>query len=224
MKNNKLRNLIEFVGLDYKKEIIKLVLSLFVPILIGIACFLYFKIPVLILLGASLGIGLCYLSINSYLTSKEKILTNRDEEFIDLINNFQSFIENNNNVYSSFEKCIKYSSPYMREKIENFLKQIDIDKSVKPFIDFGNEFRLSLARNIMLTIYQMIDEGEDNLHLNQFETLFSDLLRGHQDSLKAKKEKQLSSCLTFPMIGTALLTIILTIGIVNIMGELLDVI
>ena len=47
----------------------------------------------------------------------------------------------------------------MKEKIEIFLKEIDDDKTVQPFINFARKFSLLIIESIMISIYQMVDEG-----------------------------------------------------------------
>lgn len=224
MRNNKLRTLIEFLGLDYKKEILKYIGLFFFGIVIGLGIFFLTKQFVFLLVGLGISLVLDYLLLNSHLSKKEQINKERDEEFINVINYFQTFITNRNNVYQSFLKLMEYSSEWMQEKIQRLLNDIDIDKSVKPFVDFADNFSFSIAKNIMLSIYQMIDEGEDNLHLSQFETLFNQLNQSHQEELKDRKRKSLQTMTTFPMVGAAIITVILSIYIIAIMGEMINVI
>ena len=224
MRNNKLRLLIEFIGLDYKKEIIKLIALFLLGVAIGVGIFFLTKQFVFLVVGLGISIIFDYLLFNSYLAKRDQFNKERDEEFINVINYFQTFITNKNNVYQSFSKLMDYSSEWMQEKIQRLLNDIDIDKSVKPFVDFADNFSFSIAKNIMLSIYQMIDEGEDNLHLSQFETLFNQLNQTHQEELKDRKRKSLQTMTSFPMVGAALITVILSISIIAIMGEMINVI
>ena len=224
MRNNKLRELIEFIGLDYKKELVKYILFSTIGIASGIAAYFFTQQLTFLLVGIGVSIALDYILFNNHISLKQRIKKERDEEFINVINYFQTFITNRNNVYQSFSKLMEYSSEWMQEKIQRMLNDIDIDKSVKPFVDFANWFEISVAKNIMLSIYQMIDEGEDNSHLSQFETLFNQLNQSHQDDLKESKKKSLQSITYFPMIGAALITIVLSISIIGIMGEMINAI
>lgn len=223
MKNNKLKSLIEFIGLDYKKECIKYALLFIIGILLGTAFYIFLKNIFLLFLGLGISLFLCYALLNKHLGMKTKLKKERDEEFINLINYFQTFIKNRNNVYQSFNKLLEYSSDWMQEKITRFLHDVDLDKSVKPFIDFASNFKLIIAKNIMLSIYQMVDEGEDNLHLSQFDSLLMQLDQSHQEQLKEDKKKSLQMLTSSPMIGAVLITIILSISIIRVMGDMINV-
>ena len=222
MKDNKLKKLIDFIGLDYKKELLKLSLFFSVPLLIGVLGFIFLKEITFLVIAIILGVIADYVLFSSYQNKRDEIYRNRDDEFINIINYFQTFISNGNGVYKAFSKLLEYSSSWMHEKIEEFLLDIDMDKSVKPFVDFSANFKINVAKNIMLSIYQMIDEGEDEVHLKQFENLFTQVSIKHQDEIKEKKAKSLGNMAIFPMVGAAFITILLSISIISIVGELIN--
>lgn len=223
MKENKLKELIEFIGLDYKKEMIKLICILGISLIGGVALFIFLKQILFLIVAVILGAVCDYLLISNYSTKKMKIIKDRDDELISVINYFRTFVSNHNNVYQSFKKLLAYSSDWMKEKLERFIDDIDLDKSVKPFIDFANNFEFGIAKNLMLSIYQMVDEGEDNLHIMQFDSLFATLAENHMDELRTKKEKSLNSMQAFPMIATVGITILLSFSIISVVGDLINV-
>lgn len=224
MKENKLKDLIEFVGLDYRKEILKMAAVLLVSIICGAVLFIFLKQIMLLVIMVIIGLLFVYLMISNYSSRKMHILKERDDELISIINYFRTFINNHNNVYQSFKKLLLYSSDWMKDKLERFIGDIDIDKSVKPFIDFANNFEFGIAKNLMLSIYQMVDEGEDNLHLMQFDSLFISLSETHMEELRNKKDKSLSSMTAFPMVATVGITILLSFSIISVVGDLINVI
>ncbi|MCF0107769.1 MAG: hypothetical protein HUJ59_02015 [Bacilli bacterium] len=224
MKENKLKDLIEFIGLDYKKEIWKIIGIIFLFLTLGVVAYFFLKLIMLPILCCIIAVVAVYLLISSYSSKKNQILKDRDDELISVINYFRTFINNHNNVYQSFKKILIYSSDWMKDKLERFLSDIDSDKSVKPFIDFANNFQFGIAKNLMLSIYQMVDEGEDNLHFMQFDALFLSLTETHMDEMKSKKEKSLNSMQTYPMIATVGITIILSFSIISVVGDLINVI
>lgn len=223
MRENRLKKLIEFIGLDYKKEMLKLLFVSLAFSSAGIVAFIFLKEIIFIPIAVLLAGIFCYLIINSYSNKKAKILHDRDDEFISVINYFQTFVLNKNNVYQSFKKLLDYSSYWMKERIEKFLEDIDIDKSVKPFIDFSNNFQMGIVKNIMLSIYQMVDEGEDQKHLIQFETLFLQLNRQHSEEIRDKKTKSLTALSAFPMVGAMMITLLLSFSIIAVVGEMINV-
>ena len=220
---NKLQNIVEFSGKNYKKEIWKIVL---LDLCSAIGCLIiYFFLKSIVYIGILLicTIFLNVFIITSYKSAKDKIIKNRDEEFIQMISYFEIFINNHLTVYQSFKLLIPYASDWMSEEISILLKDIDSDKSVKPFITFARKFKSQIVENVMLSIYQMVDQGESVEQLNQFTIFFSQLSRNYQKSLIDKKERSLSTIDSFPLIGTGAITIIITISILFLMGDIINV-
>ena len=136
---------------------------------------------------------------------------------------FEAFISNGNNVYNSFKMLIPYSSPYMDDVINSLLIQIDMDKSVGPYITFASKFNSHVIESLMLSIYQMIDSGESTNQFTEFEFLFSNIKNSYSESLIEEKKKSLDSLNSFPLIGAGFLTITLSICIVSLIGGYINV-
>ena len=151
------------------------------------------------------------------------ILMGRESEFISIIGYFQFFISNSYNVYQSFQALIAYASPWMEEQINTLILEIDNDKSVKPFVNFANKFTSKVTSNVMLSIYQMVDEGESSIQMLQFNALFQQLSKNHQKELIDSKERSMSSISSLPLIGAGAITVLLTMGIISLMGEMISV-
>ena len=107
---------------------------------------------------AVLGFMLLYTSHFTSLLSKIK--KERFDEFIVIISYFQTYIFNRNNVYQSFRKVTEFASPWMKNALERLLIEIDNDKTVQPFVNFALLFEEKIVYNIMLSIFQMVDQGE----------------------------------------------------------------
>ena len=224
MKKNKLKELIEFVGLSYKKEMLKIAL-INAGMLIAMVCiFIFLKnliFLVLLFVGTML---LNFFLLTRYGDKKKMILKNRENELIAIISYFEVYIQNNNNVYQSFNQLIPYCSDWMKERIETLLKEIDADKTVQPFINFANNFQQLSTHSLMLSIYQMVDQGENSEQLLQFNVIYDELAKNRNKEMIEQKEKSLSSMSTFPLIGAGLITVSLTISILSILGDLINVI
>lgn len=224
MKTNKLQKTIEFIGLDYKKEISKIFFYNVLFLVAGIGIF-FFTASVFYLLIFIVVIAIFdYMIVSSFNGKKQNILRKRNDEFIVIISYFEVFINNHNNVYQAFNKLINYSSPWMSEKIQTFLNHIDNDKSAKPFIDFADNFQMGAIKNVMLSIYQMIEQGEGSKQLIEFTFLFHEISKAKLDETKKKKEKGLQSMTSFPLIGASGIAIVITLSIVSIIGDVMNVI
>ena len=223
MKNN-LKETIDFVGLSYKKELLKIIL-INTALLMG-TILIYIFLDNLIY-AIMLFIGLCLLDfflLTRYSDKKQTILKNRENELVAIISYFEVYIQNNNNVYQSFAQLIPYCSDWMKEKIETMLSEIDIDKTVQPFINFANNFQQLSSHSLMLSIYQMIDQGENSEQLLQFNVIFDELSKNRNKEMVNQQDRALSNMSTFPLIGAGLITVTLTISILTILGDLIYVV
>ena len=223
MKNS-LKETIDFVGLSYKKELLKIIL-INIALLVG-AVLVYLLLDNLIY-AIMLFIGLCLLDfflLTRYNDKKQTILKNRENELVAIISYFEVYIQNNNNVYQSFAQLIPYCSDWMKEKIETMLSEIDLDKTVQPFINFANNFQQLSSHSLMLSIYQMIDQGENSEQLLQFNVIFDELSKNRNKEMVNQQDRALSNMSTFPLIGAGLITVTLTISILTILGDLIYVI
>lgn len=218
----KFKDLIESLGLDYKKEMI--INSLIVVVLIVGSIISFIFLPLMPSIFITLGSCVVfYLKFNSYFKMKQMQLALREEEFVYMMKYLNIFIENKFNIYQCFQSLLPYTSPWMKEKITELLENIDVDKSVQPFVVFASNFKSHYVKNVLLTVYQMVDEGEDSTRLQHFAMLFEELSRQHSETKKTKKRKQFDSMATFPLIGAGIITVLLTYGIINIIGEMMNV-
>ena len=70
----------------------------------------------------------------------------------------------------------------------------------------------------------MIDEGESGNHMLQFSILFDQLSNSQHKARLDKKEKSLGGLSSFPLLGAGLITLLITFGIITIMGDMINVI
>lgn len=221
---NKLKELIEFGGYSYKKEMIKLLVINTVALIGVVVLLLLLKSWIWSLISLFVTILLDYFLLNRYKDKKRDILIARENELVTIISYFEIYIHNHNNVYQSFSNLIPFCSDWMKDKIEQFLRAIDEDKTVQPFIDFANNFQQLSAHSLLLSIYQMVDQGENSKQLIQFNVIFDNLSKTRNQEIIQKKEKALSNMATYPLIGAGIITVTLTISILSVLGDLINVI
>ena len=216
-------DLLLFISANKTKEIIKIA-AVNVLIIAAVVFLTIFLKQIMIAFAGIIAIVVAnYLIFNNYIDKKKAILDEREHEFIAIISYFQFFITNSYNVYQAFQSLIAYSSPWMEEQIQSLIIEIDNDKSVKPFINFANKFKNNVAGNVMMSIYQMVDEGENGLHMYQFNSLFQQLNKSQQIELIDSKERSMSAISSYPLIGAGAITVLLTFGIISVMGEMINV-
>ncbi|NLB49512.1 MAG: hypothetical protein GX807_01665 [Erysipelotrichia bacterium] len=222
MNNLKLK--IESLGLSYNKEILKLVfLNLGFLVLLGLGFYFYRNVLIISTLGAVL-ILINYLFLTRYQRMIKKEKENNLDEFIKIIAYLEIFISNGSNIYSALNKTIVYASPWTKYNLEKLLAEIDRDKSDKPFIDFAKNYEGSIIENVMISIYQMIDDGENSDRLLQFKFVFDRFHEMHLNQKITKKIKAYDNLNSLPLIGAGFVTFLVTFGIISIIGDLLNVI
>lgn len=221
---NKLKKQIEYCGLNYSSEIRKIILLNIISLIAALITYFYTKNISLIISFSALVLVFNYQIVSNY-SAKVKLLDEeRENEFVTIISYFEIFISNKNNVYQSFSKTIPYCSDWMKDVMSNFLKDIDGDKTIQPFINFANNFKIKIVTNIMLSIYTMVDQGESFEQINQFQILFEQLQKSKRIENLEKKQRSLSILASLPLVGAAGMTIALTISVIQIIGDLVNVI
>lgn len=218
-----LKNRLTLLGLSYQKEVAILLLIPMIFAIGGFAIYFFFKEVIAGVGIAIAGLVLDYLYFSRYSKLEKEMEREHINEFISLMSYFEAFISNGNNVYNSFKMLIPYSSPYMDDVINSLLIQIDMDKSVGPYITFASKFNSHVIESLMLSIYQMIDSGESTNQFTEFEFLFSNIKNSYSESLIEEKKKSLDSLNSFPLIGAGFLTITLSICIVSLIGGYINV-
>ena len=218
-----LKTRLSLLGLSYQKEVMVLILIPLIFAIGGFAIYFFFKELIAAIGIAIAGLVLDYLYFSRYSKLEKEMEREHINEFISLMSYFEAFISNGNNVYNSFKMLIPYSSPFMDDVINSLLIQIDMDKSVGPYITFASKFNSHVIESLMLSIYQMIDSGESTNQFTEFEFLFSNIKNSYSESLIEEKKKSLDSLNSFPLIGAGFLTITLSICIVSLIGGYINV-
>lgn len=214
---------ISLLGLSYKKEVIVLLVLNFVLSAAGLVTYFFIREwLVLAVLGVSL-LAANFLYISRYNSLEAKMEKDHVDELISLMSYFEIFIANGNNVYTAFKLLIPYSSTFMEEAINSLLYQIDVDKSVGPYITFAAKFKNRIIESLMLSIYQMVDNGENSGQFTEFDSLFSNINKEHQTMIIEEKKRKLNSLDSWPLVGSGAITIILAISILNIIGDYINV-
>ncbi len=216
---SKLKQNIEALGLSYKSQIAFLIILNVALIGLGVAG--YFLLgKVAISAFAIVAIVLFnYVYISRFSSMRKALEKEAANEFISLLSFFKTYLSNGYSVYQSFRELTYFTSGLLLSRIETLLNNIDNDKSIAPFIDFSRQFKSLQIEQLMICLYQMVDEGNNTIYLTQFEYIFSKI---REDNLKETLERKVSSmsnCSVFPLIGSALLIVMITFGIVEIIGE-----
>lgn len=218
----KLKNKMLILGLSPKKEITKLILIDSVLLILSVLAYFLsksFTYSMMIL------VSVCLLSILYFARYGTKIDQQKAldlQEFTNLFSYFKIYIHNGFSVYSALKEIEQFANESLKKQLKTLIEEIDLDKSIEPFIRFAKNFDEVIVEEMMLTIYQMIDDGVNSDHLLQFEMIydkFSDLM--YQKNLK-RKDSKLGTLSSSSLIATCYLMIVLTVGIISVIGELIN--
>ena len=218
---NKFKETVIRLRLPLKREIMFLVIG-------NLLCLSLSVIPILMNNYYLFGfVGLFLFVFNfvfffRYKTIEEKQNTENLNDFVELFNFFRIYIHNGFSVYCALQEIKNFANPILNERIDTLIKEIDNDKTVKPFIHFAESFKELVIEEMMISIYQMVDDGNNSKYLSQFELIFDKFSTlTHQKELE-RKEKRLTSTSYGPLIGSGVLIIMITVGILTIIGEMVN--
>ena len=218
----KLKSKILYLGLSYKKEILTLLICELTFLIFGVVSFVILKQPIYLLIGLGLDL-IFYLTFLTRYNSKIQTLDELNlREFSTLFSYFKIYLKNGYSVYGALKEIRLFANPSLGSLLDTLIEEIDEDKTVQPFVKFARHFNEIIIEEMMISIYQMIDDGEQSEYLTQFELIFdkfSDSI--YQKNLRAKDSK-LGTLSSAPLICSCFLIIILTLGIIGILGELIN--
>lgn len=212
------------LGLSYQKEItILLILNLICIICCALA-FYFMRQLIIVAVALIIMLIINFVYVSRYSSIERKLEKEHCDELISLMSYFEIFISNKNNVYTSLKLLLPYSSNFMQDSINSLLLQIDNDKTVAPFVTFANKFSNKVIESLMLSIYQMIDNGENLRQFDEFEHLFSTISRDQHNSTIEDKKKSLDTMSSFPLFGAGFVVVTLTLCILSVVGDMVNVI
>ena len=224
MKKRTLKSRIEALGLNYNKEIAIMAIIFILFALGGFAIYFFLKETMIGIIVMVLGLAVDAYYLTRYSALEKNMEKEHIEELVSLLSYFEIYISNKNNVYNSFKMLLPYCSVFMDDAINELLNHIDQDKTVGPYIRFATKFNSSVVESLMLSIYQMVDNGENINQFSEFDLHFSNIRSKHQDDLIDSKKKSLDSLNVYPLIGAGLITITLSLSIISIIGDYVNVI
>lgn len=219
---NKLKKSIESIGLNFKNQILILIILDIALIGAGIVLYLFINNPIIIAFITFVIVLVNYLYLSRYKTIKKtndkKVLF----EFVSLLPFFKTFIENGYTIYQSLTELCLFTGGDLLTRLQQLINDIDEDKSITPFINFSKTFNYLQIEQLMICVYQMIDEGGNENHIYQFQIIFDKLRETTVKLSVENKNNSLANMSVFPLIGSAVLIVMITFGIISVIGASLN--
>ena len=219
MKN--IRNKIEVLGYNFKNELLLLVIPEVAIFLASIASTILFRSVLIVGLGLILMAVYLFSFYYKYSKKRQEIDRSSIDAFINYFGFFRIYIANGESVYLALNKTLEFANDNIKPYIEGLIAEIDKDKSIQPFIRFAANFKMKLIEDIMISIYEMVENGNNLNYINQFTTIFENFKLRINKANSETRINRFDTFITSSLIGSAIIMIILVYGIINLIGEIL---
>ena len=213
---------VEYLGLDIRKEILFYALTSSVLLAMGVGLFVYRGLSWLLLFPILASLLYTYYFFSRYSAFKRKKLAGLCDEFVKLFTFFGIYVNDGFTIYNALGKLLDYGSEEMNGYLKALLSDIDEDKSVTPYVKFASHFEDLSIKEVMLSVYQMVDEGEGGVYIHQFQRLFNRLSDSRHQLEKDKRIERLDTLSFLPLCGSGIAMLSLTLCLFEIMGDLFD--
>lgn len=208
------------LNLNPTTEYIKIGIIEVLILLVGIITYFLTKYLIAIIISVSL-IPIAFVAfIYRYQIYKEDKRKRLASEFLEVFSYIRIYLVNKENVYTAIRKAGEYSSKEMSKEINEFLQEVDKDKSIVPFLDFGKKFQSKAIEEVMISLYQMIDGGFTESYLNQFVNIFENLRNRINNEVMTKRYKNIDSLNQMSLVGSGYLMFVILLVIITLLGDL----
>lgn len=216
----KFKNYILKLELNYNKELILILGSAL--ILTGVIVYVVLTMLsisnlIYCLMGAFF---LGFLFYYRYEKRRTFLINKRENEFIQIFLYFRIFLQNQYGIYKALEEVKNFASSWMLDKLDVLTNEIDNDKSVQPFIKFASNFLNPDCENIMISVYQMIDQGVNGSYLASFSKEFERINEFKKANNREKYDNSLKSMTSYALVGAALFSLGLMFGVISLIGSM----
>lgn len=190
--------------------IITALLSIFMNILTAI--FLSLLLALILIFGYKFRLDMRKLNM-------KKILNN---DFMLMFTFLKMYVSNGIGVFTSFKKCLNNYNDDFKEILQDFINEIEEDKSIQPYIKLSSKFKVKNSKEILVSLYQMQHNGISSKQFNSFILIF-DSIRRQEDEMKEKAfNKKCANLSMLPLIGAGLFTLIIMYGVILVMGMVIS--
>ena len=110
----------------------------------------------------------------------------------------------------------------MYTQIDILINEIDMDKSIMPYINFAKKFNHNVVEEIMITIYQMIDDGTNYKYISSFTYIFDEFKKNIETNNIEKAERSMRNKTTLCLVGSAIFTLAIMLGVIGMLGASLN--
>ncbi|MDD4375545.1 MAG: hypothetical protein PHR25_02070 [Clostridia bacterium] len=183
-----LKEILGWLGLGYKKSIRKRIFSsLLITILIFLLGLFLKNIPIQIF---SIPVFFLYYKYQYYDIKKKrnKFIIIKKRMFPSFMKKLLILIKTNN-IYQALNKLVEYTDEPIKKYLIELINDIDVDKSIKPYIKFAKKMEFSEAYQVMIVIYTFSEHSMKKEYLISLEKMISRLYDNEIEELIEKKKR-----------------------------------
>ncbi|MCR5079088.1 MAG: hypothetical protein K6B65_04130 [Bacilli bacterium] len=217
-----IRKNIAILGLNFQKELIFYFFGILLLVGAGVGLWLVQGQIIFMLVPVLGSIVYSYAYFSRYGKRIMRLRREEEEEFVRLFTYFQVYLNDGYNIYNALSSIVPFASSTIGAKLEKLIADIDTDKTIRPFIEFGNSFEDIQIRQVMLSIFQMVDQGNNKAYMDQFKHVFGRLSDQKHELHKQKRIERVQSMATFPLVGSGVSMIILLAALADIIGGVMN--
>lgn len=219
---NRLKNKIESLSLNYKKEMTYLIIGNIIIFIIIITLFIL-KINIIgILISFGLLILFNYFSLNKYSKLEKENKDKLDQSFIEIFSYLKIYLSNGETVYQSLKEVNVFADDNIEPYIDKLIKDIDEDKTIRPYMEFAQNFNDKSIEEVMIALYEITNSGASELYLNQFYKIFENLKNKIENDKSYKRIRFFENLNVFSIIGSGMIMIILSFAVISLLGGIIN--
>lgn len=216
---NKLKEKMAKLNLNFQKEILTLAIIDLILLALGVALY-FFNVSYLVIILLGLGIIVfTFFYLNRYDSMLHKKELALDDEFIEIFSYLKIYISNKESVYKALMNIKEFSSPAMLQRLDDLTNEIDHDKTIQPFITFSRKFKNKVIEEVMIALFELINNGNNEAYLNQFIKIFEDFKNRREREDKDKRFRLFDSINMMSLVGSGYIMIILSFCVIQLLGE-----
>ena len=220
---NQLKEKMKMLGKTPSKEFLMFALMALLILATAVPLYLYKGMSFFLAIPLFVLIFFTYVYFIRYSNGVKRIYEDRMEEFIRLFTFLGIYINDGFNVFRALESIQSFASESFLPLLQGLIREIEEDKTVTPFVNFSKHFTDISVKEVMISIYQMVDEGQGGAYIAQFQHLFGKLSDEKHKALKQKQIDGLNRLSILPLIGSGVTMFMITFSLVEIMGDVMNV-
>ena len=216
--NNKIKKILERANLDFKKELVFILIINIIFISGMVVVFLFtgnnlFFIPFIFLI-----VLLNAVAFYRYLFLYSKNATDQIREFVTLFRYLYIDINNQIKVKDALKSLKERGSLKMGEKLEQLFNETKQDESLTPYLRFASTFSSVLIEEVMINLYRFSQKPHKE-NLAHFNEAYLKLKKVVEEDEEKDINRQYGFIKVTAIIGTAIIVILVIIVTIIITEE-----